>query len=152
MRSYHQGEFTPTCPQKYVGKYPIFFRSSWELKVMIKFDTHPNITKWASEAMRIPYYNPVTQKVCDYIPDFIVEYIDALGNKKIEIVEVKPAKETFVESAKTLNNKIALVVNEAKWKSAAQWAQSNGMTFRVMTEQDIYHNPPKRTKTKRKKK
>ena len=42
MKSYVQGQYKPINPEKYVGTYPIVFRSSWEHKVMVLFDTNPN--------------------------------------------------------------------------------------------------------------
>ena len=94
MRSYVQGQYKPVNPSKYVGTYPIIFRSSWEFKVMQMFDVNPNIMSWASESLKIPYQNPFTGKYTVYVPDFVVTYVDAKGNQRAEIIEVKPAKET----------------------------------------------------------
>ena len=61
-RSYIQGQYTPVNPGKYVGTYPIIFRSSWEFTVMKLLDTNPNILNWASESLKIPYQTPFTGK------------------------------------------------------------------------------------------
>jgi len=140
-RSYVQGAYKPINPEKYVGTYPIIFRSSWEQKVMIMFDTNPNIMSWASESLKIPYQNPFTGKYTVYIPDFVVTYTDAGGKTKAEIIEVKPAKETFVEQAKSQQNKMAVALNHFKWAAASAFAKSHGMTFRVMNEGNIFNNP-----------
>ncbi len=141
MPSYVQGKYTPVNPEKYVGTYPIFFRSSWEFKVMQLFDANPHFTSWASESLKIPYQNPFTGKYTVYVPDFVVTYIDANGKTKAEIIEVKPAKETFLEQAKSPRAKAAVALNAFKWQAAQAFAKSNGMTFRVMNEGNIYNNP-----------
>ena len=141
MRSYVQGQYKPINPNKYVGTYPIIFRSSWEHKVMVMFDTNPNITSWASESLKIPYQNPFTGKYTVYVPDFVVTYVDAKGNQKAEIIEVKPAKETFLEQAKSQRAKAAVALNTFKWAAAQAFAKHHGMTFRVMNEANIFNNP-----------
>ncbi len=141
MRSYVQGQYKPINPNKYVGTYPIIFRSSWEHKVMVMFDTNPNISSWASESLKIPYQNPFTGKYTVYVPDFVVTYVDAKGNQKAEIIEVKPAKETFLEQAKSQQAKAAVALNTFKWAAAQAFAKHQGMTFRVMNEGNIFNNP-----------
>lgn len=140
-RSYVQGQYTPVNPSKYVGSYPIIFRSSWEFTVMQMFDKNPNISSWASESLKIPYKNPFTGKYTVYIPDFVVTYVDAKGTAKAEIIEVKPAKETFLEQAKSEKAKLAAALNAHKWAAAQQFAKMHGMSFRVMNENHIYNNP-----------
>jgi hypothetical protein len=144
MPSYVQGQYKPVNPSKYVGTYPIYFRSSWEHKVMVMFDTNPNITSWASESLKIPYVNPFTNKYTVYIPDFVVTYTDANGTKKAEIIEVKPAKETFLEQAKSERAKLAVALNSCKWAAAQAFAKGHGMTFRVMNEGNIFNNPKRK--------
>lgn len=141
MHSYVQGQYKPINPGKYVGKYPIFFRSSWEYKVMVMFDTNPNILTWASESLKIPYQNPFTGKYTVYVPDFVVTYVDAKGSQKAEIIEVKPAKETFLEQAKSQKAKAAVALNTFKWAAAQAFAKAHGLTFRVMNEGNIFNNP-----------
>lgn len=144
MPSYVQGQYRPANPSKYVGTYPIYFRSSWEHKVMVMFDSNPNITGWASESLKIPYQNPFTGKYTVYIPDFVVTYTDADGKKHAEIIEVKPSKETFLEQAKSQRAKAAVALNSFKWAAAQSFAKSHGMTFRVLTESNIFNNPSRK--------
>lgn len=138
---YVQGYYTVLNPDKYVGKGKPMFRSSWEFKVMQMFDTNPNITNWASESLKIPYQNPFTGKYTVYVPDFVVTYVDAKGARKAEIIEVKPAKETFLEQAKSQRAKAAVALNTYKWAAAHAFAKQHGMTFRVLTEQNLFNNP-----------
>ena len=142
-KKYQQGIYTPKNEEKYVGTHPIYFRSSWELSFMRMCDMHQSVINWASESIKIPYHNPITNKYSVYVPDFIVMYQDKSGNKKVELVEVKPAKETFVEQAKSKRDKIALAVNMAKWAAADAWAKKHGMLFRVINEHHIYRNVKK---------
>lgn len=140
-RDYHQGYYTPINPAKYVGTYPIIWRSSWEFKVMQLFDTHPNFISWASESLKIPYRNPFTNKYTVYVPDFVVVYLDSNGKKIAEIIEVKPSKETFMEKAKSKQSKAAVALNSVKWTAANEFAKAHGMSFRVMNEGHIFNNP-----------
>jgi hypothetical protein len=142
--NYIQGYYTPVNPDKYVGTTKPKYRSSWEFTVMQKFDTHPSILKWASEPLKIPYINPFTNKYTVYIPDFIVTYIDANGKQHAEIIEIKPAKETFLEQAKSQKSRAAVALNAYKWKAAQEFAKHHNMTFRVMNENHIYNNPKRK--------
>jgi len=143
---YHQGTFTPKNPEKYIGTYPIQFRSSWEIRLMQVFDTHPNVLNWASESIRIPYVNPFTNKPAMYIPDFFVVYDTKSNTRKSEIIEVKPLKETSMESARSQRDKAAVALNAFKWKAAHEWASSRGIAFRVMNEDSIFNSPVNKRK------
>ena len=145
---YSQGEFVPMTPKKLVGKVRPFSRSSWELRVMTLFDTHPNVIQWASESISIPYVNPTTGKKSMYIPDFLVLYKDKHGKINAELIEVKPSNEALAENAKSKRDKLMLAVNTAKWAAAMAWSAKNGVKFRVLTEKDIWITSGKQTKTK----
>jgi len=144
MSKYSQGRFTPRNPSKLVGKQEVVFRSSWELTVMNFLDSHPSVIQWASESIRIPYVNPLTGKHSQYVPDFMVLYQDKNGNRRAEVVEVKPSKEALAENARSKRDKAFILVNTAKWAAALSWCKKNGMTFRVLTENDIYVTKPKK--------
>ena len=144
------GEFTPKKPDKYVGTYPITYRSGWELMFMNFCDNHPNIISWASESIKIPYKNPLRPNVPSiYVPDFFIMYIDKNGKQHGELIEIKPSKQTFQEMAKTKYDILSLAINMAKWDAARAYAKKNGMVFRVMTEDSLFATPrnlAKRTK------
>ena len=101
-------------------------------------DNHPNVIQWASESISIPYVNPLTGKRSMYIPDFLILYKDKGGRQKAELVEVKPAKEAIAENAKSKRDKAALMINTAKWAAAMSWCKKNGISFRILTESDLY--------------
>jgi TnsA endonuclease N terminal len=141
---FSQGFFTPTHPEKYIGKGNIKYRSSWELRFMNFLDTHPSVKQWASESISIKYENPVAKKVKSYVPDFFIIYEDASGNRKGELIEIKPHKETTLEAAgRSVKNQIQAVVNQAKWEAAKEFCKRNGISFRVVTEHDMFTNTKK---------
>jgi len=143
-----RGEFTPKNPEKYIGTYPIIYRSSWELAFMNKCDTHSSIQKWASESIKISYYNPFYRRHSIYIPDFLVQYMDRKGNNIVEILEIKPSNQAVESAAKGRNNKAALALNKVKWAAATKWARMNGMRFRVMKETDMFAQKSTKRKAK----
>lgn len=143
---YISGEFIPTNPKKYIGTYPIMYRSSWEKEFMKYLDRNPNVLQWASESISIPYLNPLDNKVKNYIPDFYVKYRDKRGNTRAEIIEIKPKSETFLKEAKSKKDQVALLINSYKWKAAQIFCKKNGMKFRVLTEEEMFYTPRKRRK------
>jgi len=138
VTKYSQGEFTPKNPQKLIGNARPIYRSSWELGMMTFLDSHPNVIQWASESIRIPYVNPLTGAKSQYVPDFLVMYQDKNGNKRTELVEVKPKKEAMMESAKSKRDKAFLLLNTAKWAACITWAKKNGIGFRIITEDNLF--------------
>lgn len=101
-------------------------------------DAHPSVTQWASESLSIPYLNPITGKWTFYIPDLMIVFSDKNGNKRAEMIEIKPAKETFSERAKSKKDKLSQAVNQAKWAAAIIWCKKHGLTFRVLTEDQLF--------------
>ena len=145
MSKFAQGKFTLKNTEKYVGTKTPTYRSSWEHTFMMFCDNHPNIIQWASEAVQIPYRNPVTGKQSIYVPDFFVMYEDKNGNRRAEIVEVKPSSQATMEAAgKNNQNKLSVVVNTAKWQAAQIWCRRQQISFRVITEKDIFRQGQKR--------
>lgn len=140
MASYAQGIFTPTQPEKYIGKGNPRYRSGWEFTFMQFCDKNKNVLKWASESIIIPYMHPLTGKRTNYIPDFLVVYENKHGQQRAEIVEIKPKKQSLIESKMSAQNKAVVAVNHAKWASAMAFCKQNGMTFRVITEDQLFHN------------
>jgi hypothetical protein len=141
MLKYSQGIYEVKNPKKYIGKRRPRYRSSWELTFMEFCDNNPNIKLWASETIQISYFNPVSNKKTKYVPDFFVVYQDKSGAEKAELIEIKPSKETNLQKAgRSTRNQIMAVVNQAKWQAAESWCKNQGITFRVLTEHEIFHN------------
>lgn len=140
-----KGRFIPKNPQKYVGNvHNIVFRSSWELHFLKWLDSNNAVLRYGSEELSIPYLNPIKidqngrPKISRYFPDFIILYRDTSGNVKKEIVEIKPYKESVITPRMSERDKMAFVVNQAKWKAASIFAESQGATFRVITERTMF--------------
>lgn len=144
MANWAQGKFTPKNPQKYVGKHSPRYRSGWELTFMMFCDNHDSVIYWASEALTIPYKNPFTGKVTNYVPDFFVMYEDKFGRKKAEIVEIKPKKQSLIESrVASAKDRATVALNHAKWGAAMAYCKQQGYTFRVITEDDLFYKSKK---------
>ena len=140
-----RGRYTLRNPDKYAGTKSPIYRSSWEHTFMTFCDNNPAVIGWASEAVRIPYKNPLTGKQSSYVPDFFVQYQNAKGEKRSEIVEIKPSNQSTMEGAgKSRNRQMAVVQNMAKWEAATAWCKNKGIRFRVVTENDLYHQGKRR--------
>lgn len=135
-----KGFFTPKNPQKIIKwRGEIEYRSGWELQLMNYFDQHPSVLGWASEPYDISYKNPLTGKWTFYRPDFIVVFVDKNGNRRAEMIEVKPAKESPIHEGKADRRaRLAQAINAAKWQAAAQWCAKHNVFFRVMTEREMF--------------
>jgi hypothetical protein len=141
MANWAQGIFTPKNPQKYVGKHKPKYRSGWELTFMTFCDTNKNVLYWASEAISIPYMNPLKGRKANYIPDFFVVYQNKSGQQIAEVVEIKPKKQSLIESkVASAKDRAIVALNHAKWQAAMAYCKSQGYTFRVITEDDLFRN------------
>lgn len=140
MTKYAQGLFEVTNSDKYMGNHKPRYRSGWEFTFMNFCDNNKNIIKWASESIRIPYRHPFTGKVTMYVPDFFVLYENKYGQRHAEIVEIKPKKQSLIESKASANARAVVAVNHAKWAAANAYCKSQGITFRVITEDDLFRN------------
>ena len=138
MAKYSQSFFEATNPEKYVGKKKPFMRSSWETVFARMCDNNPAIIQWASEPFMIPYRNPFTGKKTIYVPDFLIFYLDSKQQKHAEVIEIKPKKETAMQFARSKRDKAAVALNMCKWEAARAWCKSQGLKFRIITEEDIF--------------
>jgi TnsA endonuclease N terminal len=135
-----RGKFTMTQPEKYVGTKMPTFRSSWEWSFMRFCDTNPSVQKWASEAISIPYRDPLTGRQTIYVPDFFIQYVDKNTRMHVELIEVKPASQQILERVgKNKYNQAQFVKNQAKWTAATAWCKQQGIKFRVLNENDLFH-------------
>jgi hypothetical protein len=145
MAKFAQGHFTMKHPEKYIGKRTPLARSSWEFVFMRMLDEHPGVENWASESIQIPYKDPLTGRQTIYVPDFFIVYRDKNKKKHAEVVEVKPSSQTLRENVgKSRYNQEQYIKNLAKWESAMAWCKQQGIQFRVINEDDIFHQGNKR--------
>jgi hypothetical protein len=105
---------------------------------MMFLDNNDSILQWASESISIPYRNPITGKQSIYVPDFLITYRDKSNQVRAELIEIKPKKQSIIESKASARDRAVVAVNYAKWDSAQKWCKRNGLTFRVITEDDIF--------------
>ena len=135
--------FRPTNPKKYKGDpNNVIYRSSWELKLMLYLDRHPEVVQWSSEEIVIPYRSPIDGRLHRYFPDF---YVRKNVNGKIEtlLIEVKPKVQTKPPTVqkkctkKYINEVMTWGINEAKWKAAKLYCEDRDWKFVLMTEKEL---------------
>ena len=139
-----QSYYKPINELKYIGSYPIICRSSWELKFCIYCDNNDSIIEWASEPVKIKYYNPQDRKYHYYYPDFFIKVKKSNGNKVSYLVEIKPESSTKkpippkIKTKQAINNyKYAtetFIKNFYKSKVAKKYAKERDWEFIIITE------------------
>jgi len=144
MRKYHQGKYKIKNRDKYLGDPDkIFYRSSWELKVLQWLDNHPDIINFSSEEIIIPYVSPADGKYHRYFPDFFVKIKSKDGTIKNMILEVKPHAQSIEPVIKKnitkryITEVVTYGVNQAKWKAAEEYCKDRKWEFRVLTEYEL---------------
>lgn len=137
-------EFIPQFPDKYIGKYPIICRSSWERMYAQWLDSNPFVVEWMSEGNVVPYFDPVKGKQRRYYPDFYA-VVKNNGKSRKFLIEIKPYKETVPpkntkrKSFKTKKHQEEThITNQAKWKAAKQYCKKMGYEFKVFTEKTLF--------------
>lgn len=143
MSKWAQGPYTVINSNKYVGKGTPRYRSGWEHAFMRFCDSNDNIINWASESIAIPYRHPLTGKMTQYIPDFLIQYRNRHNQVITELIEIKPKKQSVIESKMSSRDRAVVAVNYAKWDAAQKWAKRNGIVFRVINEDQIFRNGKK---------
>jgi hypothetical protein len=132
--------FNPKNPSKYAGDpSKIVCRSLWERNVCKFCDDHPNILKWSSEEIAIPYVSPIDQKVHNYFPDFLIQFQN-LNGKQTWMIEVKPKKQTLLKENASKKEKSIWLINNAKWSAAKKYCDKHNITFKILTEKDLFAN------------
>lgn len=134
----HQGKFVPRKPEKYVGDPDkIYYRSSWELAMMVWCENNTLVKKYSSEETQIPYICDTDGKMHTYYMDFKIWYKDT-----ILLVEIKPKKETKPPKRKPnklkfLTEQMTYIKNSCKWRAAKKFAEKKGYLFQVWTEDTL---------------
>jgi hypothetical protein len=66
--------------------------------------------------------------------------VDKDGSKHAELIEVKPMNQTTMERAgKSSGRQKQVIINRAKWEAATAYARQNRITFRVLSEEQLFH-------------
>ena len=140
--NYKQGFFYPRNLDKFVGKEPrAIYRSGLELEYFKILDKNPNVIKWGSEEVVVPYF--FENKWHKYYVDLfaIFKFGDTL---KKYFIELKPYSQTIEPKANKRKKQASILYeahqwakNQAKWKAALSYAEKNGWEFHVLTEKDL---------------
>ena len=140
MSRWAQGNYVIVNREKYAGNGTPRYRSGWELSFMKFCDTNDHVLQWASESIAIPYRHPITGKMTQYIPDFLITYRNRDNTVRAELIEIKPKSQSVIESKMNSRDRAVVAINYSKWDAATKWARKNGLSFRVITENDMFHN------------
>ena len=138
---YRQGIFYPKNTDKFVGTSAIY-RSGLELKFMRFCDNNPNVIKWGSENVIIPYLSPIDNKVHRY---FVDNFVVIKEGEKIGkyLIEIKPSKQTvrpttrYKKKEHIIFEQSMFIVNQAKWSAAREYCKKKGLEFLILTEKDL---------------
>jgi len=140
----YKGRYKPQNPLKYKGDpHNVIYRSLWERKFMVYCDTSVNIIEWGSEEIIIPYLSPWDGRIHRYFPDFYIKVRQADNSVRKMIIEVKPKKqceppkEPKRKTRRYMGEVKTWGVNSAKWKSATEWCDRNGMEFKILNEDHL---------------
>lgn len=140
MAKWAQGFYEIQNPAKYVGNRQPRYRSGWEHSFMRFCDNNEHIIQWASEAIKIPYRHPLTGKQTIYVPDFLITYRTRENMVRAEVIEIKPRGQSVIAENTKSRDRAVVAINYAKWDAAQKWCQRQGLSFRVITEDDMFVN------------
>jgi hypothetical protein len=140
----YKGKFRPKHPKKYRGDpTKIIYRSLWERNCMRYFDDNPNVLKWSSEEVIVPYKSPLDGRYHRYFPDFLIRIKNKQGQLETIMIEVKPYKETKEPKPQKRLTKKYLVevktwsINKSKWEAAIEFCKDRKWKFMIITEKEL---------------
>jgi hypothetical protein len=143
MKTY-KGYFKPKNCNKYKGDPTnIIYRSRWELVFMQYCDKHPDIIKWSSEEIIVPYKSPIDGRYHRYYPDFYLKKRNRQGKIEEVVVEIKPNAQTKEPKPQKKLTKRYLSevqtwgINKSKWVAADKYCNERGWQFQIMTEKEL---------------
>ena len=140
----YKGSWFPKNIEKYKGDpRKITYRSNWEKFMFNWIDNNPDIVKWGSETVIIPYFSNADGKKRKYYMDIWCRY--ASGQEFF--FEIKPEKETRPPSPpakmttaskkRFINEVYTWNVNLDKWRAAKILSEQRGIKFRLITEKAL---------------
>lgn len=161
---FHQGNYIPKNKNKIIKTNElggVYYRSSWEKKIMFWLDNNDKIIKWGAECLKVPYQitklvgGDLKVKEHSYYPDFYYEMLNEDGSTKKVVVEVKPKKDyedallfergmfetkdnMNVRKLRNLEYRFKTAQkNSEKWKTMIKWCKSKGYDFIIITEDHL---------------
>lgn len=140
--NYKQGFFYPRNLDKFVSKEnKAIYRSGLELEYFRILDKNPNVLKWGSEEVVVPYF--FENKWHKYYVDLFVIFKFGESTKKY-FIELKPYSQTVEPKQSKRKKQMTMLYeakqwakNQAKWKAATDFAKKNGWEFHILTEKDL---------------
>lgn len=140
----HKGQYFVKNPEKYKGDYrKVTYRSSWEKYIMEMLDSNPDVKKWCSEEIVVPYFSNADGKKRRYFIDFGVWWNDGTISlwevkPKIECFPPKPpARNTLKSKNNYLNSVYTWNVNLDKWKTTVALCEKKGWKFNIINEDSL---------------
>jgi hypothetical protein len=136
----YSGRYKVRDFKKYEGDPDkVVYRSSWEKACFIWCDSNPDIVKWSSEEIVVPYKWDIDKKMHRYFVDLKVTF----KNKKTLLIEIKPDKETSPpkrpdKTKRYINEAMTYVKNMNKWEAANNFAKDRGWEFQIWTEDTLH--------------
>jgi hypothetical protein len=162
-KNYNSGNYIPINKEKVIklnNEGGLYYRSSWEKRVMIWLDNKKEIIRWGAECISVPYQITEVKRgllgvsTKTYFPDFYYEIKTDEGIQKV-VLEVKPDKEyqdavLFSEGKFSVPDNITLKKlqgleyrfkmaqkNSEKWQNVIKWCEKRGYQFVIMTENQL---------------
>lgn len=140
-KRFRQGVFVPINRDKFIGT-KAFYRSGLELKFMRFCDSNPNVLKWGSENVVVPYISPLDNKVHRY---FVDNFVTIKENNTITryLIEIKPDRQTrppvtkYKKKEHLIYEQATYAVNSAKWEAARKICNQKGWQFLIITEKHL---------------
>ena len=142
--------------EKHISKYRgdhdnIWVRSSWEKKCLRHLLSHTAVLWVNMEEVIIWYTSPKDNKRHRYFMDFTFEYRTKKGNIRKTLVEVKPLYQTmppemtYTKTGRKRQKRydkelLTYEINIAKWMAAKEFADMNGLKFKILTENPNTHD------------
>ena len=134
----YSGRYSVKNPSKYEGDpTKVIYRSLWERHAFKWCDDNPNIVKWSSEEVVIPYLYEVDRKYHRYFMDLKI----TTKQGKTFLVEIKPDGQTRPpkgsrRTQRYLNESLTYIKNVNKWETAEEYAKDRGWEFVIWTEKN----------------
>ena len=135
----YSGKYKIKKPAKYDGNAEtVTYRSMWERACFAWCERNPDVVKWSSEEIIIPYYDAGQKKQRRYFMDLRITLKD--GTELL--VEIKPDKQTRPpkkgkNKTRYLEESMIFVTNQCKWQAADAYAKKRGWRFVVWTEHTL---------------
>lgn len=135
----YKGKYKVKNPKKYEGDWTaVTYRSLWERNAMRWCDENPEVKKWSSEEVIIPYLYEVDKRYHRYFMDLKITYTSG----RTQLVEIKPSAQTRPpegsrRTKRYITEGITYIKNVNKWDAAAEYAADRGWEFVIWTEKEL---------------